>query len=30
MVKLYFMDEKLGKRAMMPSLMLEKLSTYFS
>jgi len=30
MVKLYFMDEKLGKRAMMPALMQEKLSTYFS
>jgi acyl-CoA thioester hydrolase len=30
MVKLYFMDEKLGKRASMPALMHEKLSTYFS
>ncbi|MCX6203008.1 MAG: thioesterase family protein [Bacteroidetes bacterium] len=28
-VKLYFMDSKLGKRAAMPSSMLEKLSTYF-
>jgi acyl-CoA thioester hydrolase len=28
-VKLYFMDSKLGKRASMPSSMLEKLSTYF-
>jgi acyl-CoA thioester hydrolase len=28
-VKLYFMDSKLGKRASMPALMLEKLSTYF-
>ncbi len=28
-VKLYFMDSKLGKRAIMPALMLEKLSTYF-
>jgi acyl-CoA thioester hydrolase len=28
-VKLYFMDNKLGKRANMPALMLEKLSTYF-
>lgn len=30
MVKLYFMDEKLGNRAFMPPLMLEKLSVYFS
>ena len=30
MVKLYFMDEKLGNRAAMPPLMLEKLSVYFS
>ena len=30
MVKLYFMDEKLGKRASMPPLMHEKLSSYFS
>ena len=30
MVKLYFMDEKLGKRAAMPTLMHEKLSLYFS
>jgi acyl-CoA thioester hydrolase len=29
-VKLYFMDSKLGKRASMPSSMLEKLSSYFS
>ncbi len=29
MVKLYFMDENLGKRASMPNLMLEKLSSYF-
>jgi acyl-CoA thioester hydrolase len=29
-VKLYFMDAKLGKRASMPSIMLEKLSSYFS
>ena len=28
-VKLYFMDSKLGKRASMPAVMLEKLSTYF-
>jgi len=28
-VKLYFMDSKLGKRASMPSSMLEKLSSYF-
>ena len=28
-VKLYFMDSKLGKRASMPAIMLEKLSTYF-
>ena len=28
-VKLYFMDSKLGKRASMPSSMLEKLSTFF-
>jgi len=28
-VKLYFMDRKLGKRASIPALMLEKLSTYF-
>jgi acyl-CoA thioester hydrolase len=28
-VKLYFMDSKLGKRAGMPSSMLEKLSSYF-
>jgi acyl-CoA thioester hydrolase len=28
-VKLYFMDSKLGKRANMPAIMLEKLSTYF-
>ena len=30
MVKLYFMDGNLGKRASMPTLMLEKLSSYFS
>jgi len=29
-VKLYFMDSKLGKRAIMPSSMLEKLISYFS
>ena len=28
-VKLYFMDSKLGNRASMPAIMLEKLSTYF-
>ena len=28
-VKLYFMDNKLGKRASMPATMLEKLSSYF-
>jgi acyl-CoA thioester hydrolase len=28
-VKLYFMDSKLGKRASMPSSMLEKLSSFF-
>jgi acyl-CoA thioester hydrolase len=28
-VKLYFMDSKLGKRASMPSTLLEKLSSYF-
>ena len=28
-VKLYFMDSKLGKRASMPTSMLEKLSSYF-
>ena len=28
-VKLYFMYSKLGKRASMPAVMLEKLSTYF-
>ena len=28
-VKLYFMDSKLGKRASMPSSMLEKLSAFF-
>lgn len=28
-VKLYFMDSKLGKRASMPSFMLEKLSSFF-
>ena len=30
MVKLYFMDDQLGKRASMPSTMLEKLSSYFT
>lgn len=30
MVKLYFMDDKLGNRASMPPLMHEKLSVYFS
>jgi len=30
MVKLYFMDDKLGNRAVMPTLMHEKLSVYFS
>ena len=29
-VKLYFMNAQLGKRATMPSSMLEKLSSYFS
>jgi acyl-CoA thioester hydrolase len=29
MVKLYFMDGNLGKRTSMPTLMLEKLSSYF-
>jgi len=28
-VKLYFMDNKLGNRASMPSIMLDKLSAYF-
>jgi len=28
-VKLFFMDSKLGNRASMPAIMLEKLSTYF-
>ena len=30
MVKLYFMDKLLGKRASMPPLLAEKLSSYFS
>jgi len=30
MVKLYFMDKSLGKRASMPSFLAEKLSSYFS